>query len=263
MAVKTQDAVGQLALIHLVWAPLGLDPLRKFARAYTEHHAGVPHRLIVVYNGFAPGQDRAAWEAILGPLVHDELVLGRAVQDVVAYIQAVSQTTADTYCFLNSYSEPLVDGWLGLLTGHLRDPKVVLVGATGSHESFYTSAHWWARPLRRNFPAFPNAHLRTNAFAVRRVDLSRIRWPHVSSKARAWRFESGKDGLTRQCQRFGEVLVAGRDGRGYAWREWPTSRTFRSGLQDNLLVADNRTRQYESGDPAERAALALRAWGAA
>lgn len=256
------DELGELAVIHLVWAPLGLAPLRSFVRAYGEHPAGVAHKLVVVYNGFAPGQDRGPWAETLRPLTHRELVLGRAVQDLAAYIQAVNEIDAGTYCFLNSYSTPLADGWLGLLTGHLRDRRVALVGATGSYESFYTSAHRWARPLRRSFPPFPNAHIRTNSFALRRADLRRISWPQVSSKAQARRLESGREGLTRQLERLGQVVVTGRDGQGYAWSDWRASRTFRSGDQANLLVADNRTRQYESSSPLARAELEARAWGA-
>jgi len=55
--------------------------------------------------------------------------------------------------------------------------------------------------------------------------------------------------------------VAGRDGRVYGSEEWPASRTFRSGEQDNLLVADNRTEQYHAADPTRRGELARFAWG--
>ena len=255
--------LGELALIHLVWAPLGPDSLRSFVQAYRQHPAGVQHRLLVVYNGFTAGADLGPWRDILEPVRHSELTLGSVVQDLTAYAEAVRATDADTYCFLNSYSEPLVGGWLGLLTGHLRDPAVALVGATGSYESFYSSAHWWARPLRRGYPAFPNPHIRTNAFAVRRADLSRVNWRRVSSKAQARSLESGRDGLTRQLERLGRILVAGRNGHGYAPEEWRASATFRCAGQTNLLVADNRTRQYEAAGPDERRTLEERAWGRA
>jgi hypothetical protein len=42
---------------------------------------------------------------------------------------------------------------------------------------------------------------------------------------------------------------------------WPESHTFRSGDQHNLLVGDNRTRDYQHADPAMRRALAAMAWG--
>ena len=52
----------------------------------------------------------------------------------------------------------------------------------------------------------------------------------------------------------------GRDGIGYPREEWALSRTFRSGEQENLLIADNRTDQYANGDEAFRTLLAGLAW---
>ena len=59
--------------------------------------------------------------------------------------------------------------------------------------------------------------------------------------------------MTAQVLARGErALVVGRDGEAYAPERWPESATFRSGGQANLLVADNRTRQWEEADAAER-----------
>ena len=59
-------------------------------------------------------------------------------------------------------------------------------------------------------------------------------------------FECGLSSMTRQ---FGEMnldaVVVGRDGRGYLKESWNDSHTFRSGEQGNLLIADNRTRDFE------------------
>jgi hypothetical protein len=53
----------------------------------------------------------------------------------------------------------------------------------------------------------------------------------------------------------------GRDGVAHPPERWPESATFRAGGQANLLVADNRTRQYDRAEGAERRALAEAAWG--
>jgi hypothetical protein len=55
--------------------------------------------------------------------------------------------------------------------------------------------------------------------------------------------------------------VVGRDGRAYARDEWRESGTFRVDDQSNLLVADNRTDQFASADPATRKRLEELAWG--
>jgi hypothetical protein len=88
------------------------------------------------------------------------------------------------------------------------------------------------------------------------------RWPEVPTKRGAWELESGRDGLTRFVWSRGlAALVVGRDGTAYAPHEWPRSATFRGGEQANLLVADNRTRQWEEAGAAERARLSRLAWG--
>ena len=58
-----------------------------------------------------------------------------------------------------------------------------------------------------------------------------------------------------------EVLLVGRDGRSYRKEEWSRSKTFRLDNQQNLLVADNQTRQYDQADLETRKHLTRLAWG--
>jgi hypothetical protein len=114
----------------------------------------------------------------------------------------------------------------------------------------------------RDYPPFPNPHLRTNAFIISRDKMLRLHGAKVFSKHAAVRFESGGDSMTRQLLRMGkQVLIVGRDGRAYPPELWPTSRTFRLDDQSNLLVADNQTDAFERADDATRRMLATYAWG--
>jgi hypothetical protein len=91
-----------------------------------------------------------------------------------------------------------------------------------------------------------------------------LRTGPLATKRDAERFESGRRGMTRQVLARGlAVRVVGRDGVGYDPASWAASRTFRSGVQENLLVGDNRTRQFGDADPATRQMLAALAWGTA
>lgn len=258
--VRAIDA--EVAVIHLVWAPLGLERLISFVAAYSAHPAGQPHRLIVVFNGLTPGAAIDQWHDALSGVPYDSLLLPSPVLDLAAYQAAIEATRAETCCFLNSYSEPMADDWLRLLIGHLNDPAIAAVGATGSYESIRTTSHPLTRMRKRAFPEFPNPHLRTNAFAARREQLMGVHWPPIASKMDALRFESGPHSLTRQLQRIGRVVVAGRDGCAYDIGAWKQSNTFRSEDQGNLLVSDNRTREYLAASPEQRADLERRAWHA-
>lgn len=250
----------EVAVIHLVWAPLGVEQLRRFMASYREHPAGQAHRLIIVYNGFTPGSALDPWREALTDIRHEELLLSSRMLDLAAYREAIAASDAEAYCFLNSYSEPLVTDWLRLLAGHLNDPAIAAVGASGSYESIYTTSHPLTRMRKRDFPAFPNPHLRTNAFAARREQLMRVQWPRITSKMDALRFESGPRSLTRQLQRCGRIVVAGRDGCAYDVDAWQQSNTFRWGAQANLLVSDNRTREYRAASDTRRRDLERRAW---
>jgi len=81
-------------------------------------------------------------------------------------------------------------------------------------------------------------------------------------KDAAHRLESGWDSVTRQIHGRGlAAVVAGRNGQAYLPEQWPHSHTFRSGNQENLLVADRRTDEYAAASPERRRVLTQLAWG--
>jgi hypothetical protein len=251
-----------LCLVHLVWAPLGPEPLDRFVRSYRDHEAGAEHELAVLFNGFRPGQDISRWKRALADLEYRELRLDRPAIDLAAYRQAVDLVAAEHYLFVNSHSKVLADGWLAHLERHLRTPGVGMVGAGGSLESAYTSAPRPLRPFRRDFDPLPNPHIRTNGFALTRELLVSLDWPLPRRKLQAWRLESGRHGISRQVRDRGlELLVVGRDGLAYPPECWRESATFRSGGQVNQMLGDNRTREYEMAAPNRRLQLERMAWG--
>ncbi|MFI5004962.1 MAG: hypothetical protein ACHQE6_08105 [Solirubrobacterales bacterium] len=259
-----------IGLVHLVWAPLGPEPLREFLRSYRAHPAGAEHELVVVLNGGA----HADLLAELRDVEHRLIVLERPALDLPAYGLAAGQLEHERLCFLNSYSTILTDGWLGLLARALDDPGVGLVGATASWES---QAEWirgrpvyWPYQLaglpgaRRDYPRFPNPHIRTTAFMLERPLLLEMGLERAADKRATYLLESGRRSITRQImERDLRPVVVGRDGRPHELEEWPRSATYRAGGQENLLVADNRTRDWERASPRLRRRLSRDAWGAA
>jgi hypothetical protein len=252
-----------ICVVHLVWAPLGPEPLRRFIASLGAHVAGAPFRLLVVRNGFGAGTGWDAHAAALEGVDHELLTLPEPVQDLPAYRAAVDAAAEPILCFMNSYAEVLADGWLARLTDPLGDAGIGLVGASGSWESAFSSAPLVLRAARlRGFQRFPNPHVRTNGFAARRDLLRSLTWAPLDTKLEALERESGRRSLTRQIRARGlRVVLTGRDGRLYDPDDWAGSATFRAGGQRNLLVADNRTADYAAADAAERRRLARMAWG--
>ena len=271
-----------VCVVHLVWAPLGPDPFRAFLASYRQHAAGVAHRLVIVFNGFSSRSAGEPYLKLLDTLEHSALWLPEPVQDIAAYRLAAEACVERWICFLNSYSVILGENWLRKMRRQI-DGQTRLVGASGSWESMDSSRRQFFRQrslrgwtglgeflrrqralffLRRHFPPFPNPHLRTNAFLIERELLFAPGLPDVRAKDKAHRFESGRAGLTASVRAAGfNACVVGRDGRAWQWQDWPVSRTFRSGDQENLLIADNRTDAYQQASPAERRELSRSAWG--
>lgn len=249
-------------VVHLVWAPYGPELLERFVASLLRHPAGRPYELLVVANGFGPGGLTEAYARALEPVEHRVLVLPEAVQDLPAYRAALDATEAELVCFTNSHAEALTGDWLRHLLAPLEDPEVGLAGATGTWESAFSDAPAVIRVQRFvQFRRFPNPHLRTNAFAGRRALLLELDWGRVATKLDALRLESGRRGIAWQVRRRGlRLVVVGRGGTQFPEKAWAASATYRSRRQEQLLVADNRTRDYEVAGPAERRRLARMAW---
>jgi hypothetical protein len=112
------------------------------------------------------------------------------------------------------------------------------------------------------FPAFPNPHIRTNGFMLRRSHLARFTSSQVETKFDACAFESGADSLTAQLRRDGlAAIVVASDGEGYDTPSWARSNTFRLGDQSGLILTDNRSRDVAQMTPTERAVHVRITWG--
>ncbi|HWF75048.1 MAG TPA: hypothetical protein VG186_16990, partial [Solirubrobacteraceae bacterium] len=126
-----------IGLVYLAWAPLGPEEPRRFLASYREHDAGAEHELVVLLNGVAAasGDPAAARAEVLGALhevPHRVIEVDPPRIDLAAYGEAARRLEHSHLCFLNSYAEVLVDGWLGHLERALAQPGVAMAGATGS-----------------------------------------------------------------------------------------------------------------------------------
>ena len=279
-----------IAVVHLVRRRNGVEPLRRFLESYRRHPAGREHELVFLLKGF-PGASRLGeHEALVSSLPHRRLAVPDAGLDIGSYFAAIDRLEHAHFCFLNSYSRILAPDWLAKLHRWIAADGVGLVGATGSCQRLggpgaarglepRLIARWRKGALlqslayrlmrlagvwspARDFPPFPNYHLRTNAFMAARTTLERVRPGPIRTKLGAWKFESGHDSLTQRVRRLGlRVLVVGRDGEGYEPERWHLSNTFRQSRQETLLVADNQTDDYEAADRAMRDLVSRDAWG--
>lgn len=273
-----------LAVFHLVWAPLGLQPFQRFIASYRQHAAGREHRLTLLLNGFARAEDAHPYLQLCDDLATTAVFLQKPVWDIEAYLIAAKESDADYLCYLNSHSAIVQADWLSKMAAPFSSSAVGLVGACGNYESYYSnhirhlrfSNHTLAvrrlyyncrtfvtlERLRKHFAPFPSPHIRTNAFIAHRRTILGLRAPRLKTKLDCYYFESGKDGMTAQITRAGKhCLVVGGDGAAYPITAWRQSATFRSEEQRNLLVEDNQTRDYATANPIRKAWLQEISWG--
>ena len=290
------EAMHELCVVHLVRIHNGIDPFRRFLESYRANPGGIDHDLLITFKGFSDPGDLQEFAKLLTPFRHLTLEVPDDGFDITAYLASVLRYV-DRYryfCFLNSYSVILDRDWLEKLHRYIVQPGIGMVGATGSWQSHRGNIPTWLLPfaivknffqtrreggfLKRtggalvsclqdgsylfDFHPFPNCHLRTNAIMISGELMLRIKCPSMRSKRDAYRFESGKNGLTMQIVREGKrVLVVGKDGMAYEQNAWHESKTFWQSEQENLLVADNQTRDYAEGSFSRREYLRLTAWG--
>ncbi len=268
----------------------GLPSSKAFFDAYRTFSAGCPHELIVITKGWS---DVAEYKELLQlARAHTARIIELPDDgfDWGAYMRLTPQLTNDWLCFLNTHSRPRVQGWLNFLH-EAATSQGVNVGAVGATASWETLApilpplsvkaennQAFLYPFRlirntvrlvknrRDFPSFPNPHLRSNAFIVRRqvfVDFVLTKSiPRCKRDAAV--LESGRTGFSAYLASHDmKFLVAGANGNVYGPEQWINSQTFRVPGQANLLVADNQTKAYDMANRYMKSVLERFAWGRA
>ncbi len=266
-----------ICVIYLVRASNGIEPLKRFLTSYKSHSAGLEHELLFILKGFTENGISPEIESLLNQYEHQRINVPDEGYDIGSYIVAAQLLENKFLCFFNSFSEILGDCWLEKIYRHISTKECGMVSATGSWESQYTNyliinRRFFLRKLtdrikaleiKKLFLPFPNPHMRTNGFCISRNLFLEVTHGHTfRNKTDTLIFESGREGLSRKIASRGlQLIVVGRDGRGFFPDEWSTSGTFRQGEQENLLVSDNQTRIYADANDSERIILSRFAWG--
>ncbi|MCP3671476.1 MAG: hypothetical protein GY814_13815 [Gammaproteobacteria bacterium] len=232
-----------------------LQSCERFFDSYMRNQSGVKHSLYVIFKGFMSDTGVVKAKALFNSTPYKPIYLDGDSLDIGAYIEWASMIDEDLICAFNTASEILAPDWLSKLTINLGLPNVGLVGATASYES--------SSELNSTFPPFPNVHIRSTAFMIdRKLFLNITEGLKIDSKVDAYHFESGRESLTRKVLVTGkEILLVGRNGRGYSPQSWAASDIYRQGAQNNLLIADDQTRNFSACPWNEKREFVVKTWG--
>jgi hypothetical protein len=272
--------MSRLCVVHLVWGPLGINPFKNFIYSYLNYNSGLDHDLLIVF------KDCSKVDNYLDLLklydINYQTYIGNNIgYDIKTYLDVSIQYCYDFFCFINSSSQILYNYWLSKLYNNILKKDVGIVGATGSWASLFYNPyleshnryiiynimrHIWRKTLKpklKPYDPFPNYHVRTNAFMISRNLFNYIgKDKSLLTKEDSYRFESGKNGLSKQILKMNlKLLVVDKDGIAYEKEDWYKSKTFWQGNQENLLISDNRTNDYQNSGFAKRLLLSQNAWG--
>lgn len=244
--------MGKVAVLYLSWWKNHKQWSGAFLDSISSHAPGANFDLLYLLKEFPEDGSDPAFEKLRDRLNFPLHVVRSADRrfDLNVYLEIAAAHDYDRFLFLNSYSRVLAPNWLSsYLSAFDSRANAGIVAATGSYETMPGLA-------------FPNVHVRTNGFMIDRSLLLRIKPGPLETKRDTNRLEAGADNLTQQIVGQGRVpLVVDRFARAWQVDDWPISRTFRSGRQEGLLIADNRTHNYEVGSAGKRRKLAHLAWG--
>jgi hypothetical protein len=180
------EAPDHACVVHLVHAVNGLEPFIAFVESWRRCPPGADCDLVLAMKAFAGVEEAEPYLMHIGDLAPEVLFLGDEGLDLGTYFAAAARLRRNRYCFLNSYSELLVEGWLAKLDAALGQPQVGMVGATGSWAS---SRSWFAYLL--HLPSayeglLPERHVAREAFLdidlERTGETSRTAWQSLRAK---------------------------------------------------------------------------------
>ncbi len=126
-------------VVHLVREVNGVGALRGFAEALRAHPPGIGCELVLALKGFTSFAHARPYLDEVADFAPETLFFEDRGFDLGVYFAAAARLRRDRYCFVNSFSRPLVDGWLAKLDAALGQPGVGQVGATGA----WASGHSW------------------------------------------------------------------------------------------------------------------------
>lgn len=232
----------------------GNEPVlaKRFFESMAIHPAGMAFDFYIILKGFNELESETVLSEYINslPFCCTKILVSDEFFGVNAIIDCAELIGNELYFPMVSGSRIQADGWLKhLCAAYDSAPNCGAVGVSGAHEQL------------KETPEFPNINLRATAFLINREAFVTFERGSLDTKYGNNLFEAGPNSMSKQLQNRNCVLyVVDRLGKTWLPADWQKSLTFRAGNQENLLIADNRTDEYQNGSYRRRLKLARVAW---
>lgn len=282
-----------ISVLYLSYIPYGIKYLKEFLRSYKLYNSGIPHKLIILFNGFESKSETTEFISIIEKTqIKCEILFTKEKLDITSYFDAANQLKSEYVLFLNTYSVLLTENWCKTYYEYIIRPDVGVVGSTGALGDFSHTDDYYSRvqnvlrfklkfvDLKKiiyfRFNYYPKVlpHLRTNAFMIKRELFLNLKYKKIrpfflnyfkdlsKSKLTSLCFEHGNYSLTNQLLLRGlKPIIVGKNGFGYELDQWLSSNTFWINKQENLIISDNQTKKFEDADLENKKLMTYSAWG--
>jgi hypothetical protein len=239
----------KILVTYLLRTPLTVEP---FLSTYHAHAAGIDHDFLIIDKGGITAAPKGYECLRVNDRGYDFCAFGKVLPLSHQYDYIVK---------LNSTSLILADHWLLKLYSAMQTNQAGIAGATGN----WATGRSMSRARWRNlvYPPFPNPHIRGTGFIIAAEVFRKIWHGGLWHSLDQFRYlmEHGRDNISKRIEALGlKLLVVDKTGGVWEPSDWEQSNTFRSGQQENLLIADKQTIIYEEASSEERVQLCQTTW---
>jgi hypothetical protein len=223
--------------------------LKNFVDSYIKYPSGLDHQLYLIVKNLSRIEIKEIIEPIFINCKYKIIQVTKRGFDMGAYYQFAGQINEELIFPINTNTLFRTHDWLKKIHNNFT-PSTGILGSSGSFEQIKT-----ANQYQDYFESFPNPHIRTNGFMIRRLlfmkivesYLLSIKKKNFTTKIDTFRFESGKKGLTRYLLKYKyDIKIIGANGRAYSIKNWPLSDTFRCNNQANMIISDRQTKYFDN-----------------
>ena len=250
-----------------------INSLITFKNNYLKFEAGLDHDLVICFKLLDSKQIQIIIKELADIRFHNFIdPFNKNDFDFGSYKRVSEKYINRDIFFLNSHSYPSCNNWLKLIMSHKENNN--LIGTSASYESILDSVKLKKKykifsyvlnifKFKKNFPTFPNPHIRTSSFLINsNIFLDFIYNKKINNKFDTWKIESGNDSLTNFFKKKGlNIYIVNSDGKKFLEKDWMYSETYCYSKQLKSIISDKHTRKYLDLPEKEQILTQFKAWG--
>jgi hypothetical protein len=264
-------------IVYLLYYPIAEKTLKHFIRYYKKFKSGYKHELLICFKGFSndnkiisywKNKIRLKYTFYLDKELKNDF-------DIGSFFRVANDNPGRLILFLNSYAFPNCENWLKIYVDNYEYNSVV--GAHGSYASLSSECLSFKYKNLSIYKSikygiyhlffcklFPNPHIRTSNFLIKANDFLSLKYNKNKfvNKIFTNYFESGRYGMSNQLlkKKF-KLLVVNSMNKKFNVDKWNESKTAFLSNQDNLVISDHRTRQFDTLNVNQKKQLSKLNWG--